>query len=115
MAQTKKTNTKGKKAKDVEILSDFHCDFMTDNGATVTLDLYDNGDDKHDRIKLTIADAFVIYCTAVIVNKKKDSYAFISYPSFYSENKEQYYNQAFCFEKELIKEMNDALNFYYFE
>lgn len=117
MAQTKKTNTKGKgkaaKAAE-EILPDLHVDFMTENGATVELDLYDNGDDRNDRVKLVIGGAFIIYCTAIIVDKKKEQYAFLSYPSFYSEKQEKYYNQAYCFEKELISEINDALTKYYF-
>lgn len=117
MAQTKKTNTKGakgaKKARE-EIIADFHADFMTEAGAAVELDLYDNGDERNDRVKLTIGGAFIIYCTAIIVDKKKEQYAFLSYPSFYSEKQEKYYNQAYCFEKELIAEINDALTGYYF-
>lgn len=112
MAQTKKSS-KSKKESYEEIVADFHADFMTDSGASVTLDLYDNGD-KNDRVKLTIGDAFIIYCTAIVVNKKKEQYAFLSYPSFYSEKNEKYYNQAYCFEKELISEMNEALTGYYF-
>lgn len=113
MAQTKKNNTKGakgaKKARE-EIIADF----MTEAGAAVELELYDNGDERNDRVKLTIGGAFIIYCTAIIVDKKKEQYAFLSYPSFYSEKQEKYYNQAYCFEKELIAEINDALTGYYF-
>ena len=116
MAQTKKTNSKAKRTSNTveTIIADFHADFMTNAGATVTLDLYDNGEERNDRVKLTIGDAFIIYCTAIVVSKKKDNYAFLSYPIFYSEKKDQYFNQAYCFEKELITEINDALTGYYF-
>lgn len=116
MAQTKKTNTKGKgKGKDYEVVPDFSADFMTENGATVELALYVNGD-KQDRVKLVIGGAFIIYCSAVIINKsKKERYAFLSYPSFYSKKSEKYFNQAYCFETSLINEINEALTDYYFD
>lgn len=117
MAQTKKTNTKGKGKSNSseEIIPDFSSDFMTENGATVELSLYDNGDDKQDRVKLVIGGAFIIYCSAVVVDKsKKERYAFLSYPSFYSKKSDKYYNQAYCFEKTLIEEINDELTGYYF-
>lgn len=109
-----KTNTKGKgKGKDYEVVPDFSADFITASGATVELSLYDNGDDKQDRVKLVIGGAFIIYCSAVVVEKsKKERYAFLSYPSFKKADK--YYNQAYCFEKSLIEEINDALTGYYF-
>lgn len=117
MAQTKKTNTKGKgKGKDYEVVPDFSADFMTENGATVELALYDNGNDKQDRVKLVIGEAFIIYCSAVVVdNGKKERYAFLSYPSFYSRKSEKYFNQTYCFEKSLIEEINEALTSYYFD
>ena len=116
MAQTKKTNTKGKgKGKDYEVVPDFSADFMTEDGATVELALYDNGDDKNDRVKLVIGGAFIIYCSAVVVyNSKKGGYAFLSYPSFYSKKSETYFNQAYCFEKSIIEENNEAVTGYYF-
>lgn len=79
MAQTKKTNTKGAKGAKKnreEIIADFHADFMTEAGAAVELDLYDNGDERNDRVKLTIGGAFIIYCTAIIVDKKKSNTRF---------------------------------------
>jgi hypothetical protein len=117
MAQNKKTNTNGKgKGKDYEVVPDFLADFMTESGATVELALYDNGKNKQDRIKLVIGEAFIIYCSAVVVNKsKRERYAFLSYPSFYDKKREKYYNQAFCFEKSLIEKINEALTDYYFE
>nr|DAQ15757.1 MAG TPA: hypothetical protein [Caudoviricetes sp.] len=115
MAQ-KKTNTKGKgKGKDYEVIPDFSADFMTENGATVKLALYENGDDKQDRVKLVIGEAFIIYCSAVVVDKsKKEKYAFLSYPSFYSKKSEKYFEQAYCFEKSLINEINEELTDFYF-
>ena len=117
MAHTKKTNTKGKgKGKDYEVVPDFSADFMTENGTTVELALYDNGDDKQDRVKLVIGGAFIIYCLAVVVDRgKKEKYAFLSYPSFYSKKSAKYLNQAYCFEKSLIEEINEALMDYYFD
>jgi hypothetical protein len=117
MAQTKKTKRNGKgKGKDYEVVPDFSADFMTENGATVELALYDNGDGKQDRVKLVIGGAFIIYGSAVVVDKsKKEKYAFLSYPSFYSKKSDKYFNQAYCFEKSLIEEINEALTGYYFE
>lgn len=115
MAQNKKTNTKGKcKGKDYEVVPDFAADFMSENGTTVELALYDNGDDKQDRVKLVIGGAFIIYCSAVVNKNKKGRYAFLSYPSFYSKKSEKYFNQAYCFDKSLIEEINEALTDYYF-
>ena len=116
MAQSKKTNTKGKgkgKGKDYEVVPDFSADFMTENGATVELTLYDNGD-KQDRVKLVIGGAFIICCSAVVVKSKREKYAFLSYPSFYSKKFEKFFNQAYCFEKSLIEEINEQLTDYYF-
>lgn len=116
MAQNKKTNTKKGKGKDYEVVPDFAADFMTENGATVELALYDNGDDKQDRVKLVIGGAFIIYCSAVVVDKnKRGKYVFLSYPSFYSKKSDKYFNQAYCFEKSLIEEINEALTGYYFD
>lgn len=117
MAQTKKTNSKGKgKSKDYEVIPDFSADFMTESGATVELSLYENEGDKKDRVKLVIGGSFLIYCTAVVVDKgKKKRYAFLSYPSFYSEKADGFINQAYCFEKSLIDEINEALTDYYFD
>lgn len=117
MAQNKKTNTKGKgKGKDYEVVPDFAADFMTENGTTVELALYDNGYDKQDRVKLVIGGAFIIYCSAVVVDKnKKEKYVFLSYPSFYSKKFEKYFNQAYCIEKSLIEEINEKLTDYYFD
>lgn len=115
MAQNKKTNTKGKcKHKDYEVVADFSADFMTENGTTVELALYDNGEDKNDRVKLVIGDAFIIYCSTVVDNKK-ERYAFLSYPNFYSKKSEKYFNQAYCFDRSLIQEINEALTGYYFD
>lgn len=116
MAQNKKTNTKGKcKGKDYEVVPDFAADFMTENGTTVELTLYDNGYDKQNRVKLVIGGAFIIYCSAVVYKNKKENYVFLSYPSFYSKKFEKYFNQAYCFEKSLIEEINEALTGYYFD
>lgn len=116
MARNKKTNTKGKaKGKDYEVVPDFAADFMTENGTTVELALYDNGDNKNDRVKLVIGGAFIIYCSAVVVDKnKKEKYVFLSYPSIYNKKSEKYFNQAYCFEKSLIEEINEKLTDYYF-
>ena len=112
MAQTKK-NSKTKK--DYENVADFLATFSTKSGAIVQLSLYDNGSENRDGVKLLIADTFVIYGTAVIVNKKKDRYAFLSYPSYYSKKKEEYVNMAFSIDSDLNAEINDALTKYYFE
>lgn len=115
MAQNKKTNTKGKaKGNDYEVVPDFAADFMCENGTTVELALYDNGYDKQDKVKLVIGGAFIIYCSAVVVKNKKEKYVFLSYPSYYSKKSEKYFNQAYCFDKSLIEEINEKLTDYYF-
>lgn len=120
MAQTKKTtagktaksSTKGKGSKTakkaVEVVPDFYKELETSDGVKVELNLYEK-EDKADSVKLVIGGAFIIYCRAVLT----DNYAFLSYPSFKSGDK--FINQAFCFDKELIEEINDALNEWYFD
>jgi len=104
-ATTKGKATKGKKA---EILPDFYQEFpIGDGGVTVDLSLYDR-EGKDDSLKLVIADTFVIYARAIVM----DDYAFISYPSFKSG--ERFINQAFCIDKAINEAMNDALTDYYF-
>lgn len=104
-AATKGKATKGKKA---EILPDFYQEFpICEGGVTVDLSLYDR-EGKDDSLKLVIADTFVIYARAIVM----DDYAFISYPSFKSG--ERFINQAFCIDKAINEAMNDALTDYYF-
>ena len=117
MAQTKKsaksakTNAKTKKnakQKDVEIIPDFYKEFEIENGGKVELSLYDR-EDGYDSVKLVIDEAFIIYCRAIVT----EEFSFLSYPSFKAG--ERFINQAYCFDKSLIEQINDALTAYYFD
>ena len=106
MANTKKTTKtkRSSKKSSPEIVPDFYKDF--ENG--VELSLYDKGDKVTG--KIVINEMFVIYVKVVIL----DDTAFISYPSFKGKD-DKYINQAYCFDKDFIAEMNAAVEEYVFE
>lgn len=76
----------------------------------VELSIYDFSTENNERFtcKFTLADSFIIY-GRVIVNRKKKN-AFISYPSYYDKTAEKYVNQAYCFDKDIISEINNFLD-----
>lgn len=61
--------------------------------------------DNRETAKLTIADAFVIFCT--IVHYKDDT--FLSYPS-YKNKKDAYQQLAYCFDKKINAKIEKCLN-----
>lgn len=100
--QTKKTNTTRKAgtkpAKTVEGV-----DFIIEDGVVITC--YDWG--TKQTCKITLHNAFVIFTTIM----EGDEGYFLSYPS-YRNNKGEYKNLAYCFDKDLIAEITEAVTTY---
>lgn len=104
MATSRRITTKAKKTK-----KQVESDFFVEIADGITLDLYDRGA-KGVNAKITLCDAFVIY--ARVVGGKKG--LFLSYPSFKTKNGD-YVNQAFCFDTEINKSINEVLNAFFEE
>lgn len=66
--------------------------------------IYDGGKKHNDYGSISLDCGFVIYITIVETKKGR----FISYPS-YKTKKNEYINQAYCFNKDVIEELNDVL------
>lgn len=66
--------------------------------------IYDGGKKHNDYGSISLDCGFVIYITIIETKKGR----FISYP-FYKTKKDEYINQAYCFDKEVIEELNDIL------
>lgn len=69
-----------------------------------TIRIYDGGKKHNDYGSMSLDCGFVIYITIVETKKGR----FISYPSYKSKNGE-YINQAYCFDKDVIEELNGIL------
>lgn len=92
MAKSKKETKK--KTKD---------DYMERDFSAGTIRIYDGG--RHNDYGLISLDCgFVIYITIVETKKGR----FISYPA-YKSKKDEYIDQAYCFDKDVIKELNVIL------
>ena len=96
--------TKTTKAKETK--KQVESDFFAEIADGVTLDLYNRGS-KGIKAKITLLNAFVIF--ASVVGGKNG--LFLSYPSFKTKNGD-YVNQAYCFDKEIIKTINEAIEAY---
>lgn len=92
---------KNKETKETKIVEPDYT-IALDCGAVI--DLYKQDDDK-TTCKITLYNAFVIFGRVIF----KDNKPFISYPSYYSKTKKKYINQAYCFDKDIIEEINKAL------
>lgn len=66
--------------------------------------IYDSGRKHNDYGSISLDCGFVIYINIVETKKGR----FISYPS-YKTKKDEYINQAYCFDKDVIEELNDIL------
>ena len=77
-----------------------------DKDGNITLDLYDRGR-KGISAKITLCDSFVIYAKVV----ESENGAFLSYPSFKTKDGD-YVNQAYCFDTDINKAINEALDGY---
>ena len=79
-------------------------DYMERDFSAGSIRIYDGGEKRNDYGSISLDCGFVIYIT--IVEPKKGR--FISYPS-YKTKKNEYINQAYCFDKDVIEELNDIL------
>lgn len=102
MATIKRKTMKAKETK-----KQVESDFFVEIADGITLDLYDRGT-KGVKAKITLCDSFVIY--AKVVGGKNG--LFLSYPSFKTKNGD-YVNQAYCFDTEINKSINEALNVFF--
>lgn len=79
-------------------------EYMERDFSAGTIRIYDGGRKRNDYGSISLDCGFVIYITIVETKKGR----FISYPS-YKTKKEEYINQAYCFDKDVIEELNDIL------
>lgn len=79
-------------------------DYMERDFSAGSIRIYDGGKKRRDYGSISLDCGFVIYITVVETKKGR----FISYPS-YKNKKDEYINQAYCFDKDVIEELNDIL------
>lgn len=79
-------------------------DYMERDFSAGSIRIYDGGKKRNDYGSISLDCGFVIYITVVEAKKGR----FISYPS-YKNKKDEYINQAYCFDKDVIEELNDIL------
>lgn len=79
-------------------------DYMERDFSAGTIRIYDGGKKRNDYGSISLDCGFVIYITIVETTKGR----FISYPS-YKTKKDEYINQAYCFDKDVIEELNNIL------
>lgn len=79
-------------------------DYMEREFSAGSIRIYDGGKKRNDYGSISLDCGFVIYITIVETKKGR----FISYPS-YKTKKDEYINQAYCFDKDVIEELNDIL------
>lgn len=79
-------------------------DYMERDFSAGSIRIYDGGKEHNDYGSISLDCGFVIYITIVETRKGR----FISYPA-YKNKKDEYINQAYCFDKYVIKELNDIL------
>lgn len=79
-------------------------DYMERDFSAGSIRIYDGGKKRNDYGSISLDCGFVIYITIVETKKGR----FISYPS-YKTKKDKYINQAYCFDKDVIEELNDIL------
>ena len=79
-------------------------DYMERDFSVGSIRIYDGGKKRNDYGSISLDCGFVIYITVVETKKGR----FISYPS-YKNKKDEYINQAYCFDKDVIEELNSIL------
>ena len=79
-------------------------DYMERDFSAGSIRIYDGGKKRNDYGSISLDCGFVIYITVVETKKGR----FISYPS-YKNKKDEYINQAYCFDKDVIEEINAIL------
>lgn len=85
-------------------------EYMERDFSAGSIRIYDGGKKRNDYGSISLDCGFVIYITIVETKKGR----FISYPS-YKNKKDEYINQAYCFDKDVIEELNDILEEMYVE
>lgn len=80
-------------------------EYMERDFSAGSIRIYDGGKKRNDYGSISLDCGFVIYITIVETKKGR----FISYPS-YKTNKDEYINQAYCFDKDVIEELNGILD-----
>lgn len=80
-------------------------DYMERDFSAGTIRIYDGGRKCNDYGSISLDCGFAIYITIVETKMGR----FISYPA-YKTKKDEYINQAFCFEKDVIEELNEILD-----
>lgn len=85
-------------------------DYMERDFSVGSIRIYDGGKKRNDYGSISLDCGFVIYITVVETKKGR----FISYPS-YKNKKDEYINQAYCFDKDVIEELNSILEEMYEE
>ena len=78
-------------------------DYMERDFSGGSIRIYD-GKKHNDYGSISLECGFIIYITIIETKKGR----FISYPSYKSKN-DKYINQAYCFDKDVIEELNDIL------
>lgn len=79
-------------------------DYMERDFSAGSIRIYDGGEKCNDYGSISLDCGFVIYIRVVETKRGR----FISYPS-YKNKKDEYINQAYCFDKDVIEELNDIL------
>lgn len=79
-------------------------DYMERDFSAGSIRIYDGGKKRNDYGSISLDCGFVIYISVIETKKGR----FISYPS-YKNKKDEYINQAYCFDKDVIEELNDIL------
>ena len=85
-------------------------DYMERDFSAGSIRIFDGGKKRNDYGSISLDCGFVIYITVVETKKGR----FISYPS-YKTKKDEYINQAYCFDKDVIEELNGILEEMYEE
>lgn len=80
-------------------------DYMERDFSAGSIRIYDGGRKHNDYGTISLDCGFAIY----IKIRETDKGRFISYPFYLNKDKE-IVNQAFCFDKDIIEELNDILN-----
>lgn len=79
-------------------------DYMERDFSAGSIRIYNGGKKRNDYGSISLDCGFVIYISVIETKKGR----FISYPS-YKNKKDEYINQAYCFDKDVIEELNDIL------
>lgn len=79
-------------------------DYIERDFSAGSIRIYDGGKQHNDYGSISLDCGFVIYITIAETKKGR----FISYPA-YKTKKDKYINQAYCFDKDVIEELNGIL------